>query len=202
MLDYKKAIKLDLNNAADFYGLGSIHWKNEETDLTIEYFEKGLKTGQTHHIEIYLFNLRTMYQKKGDMKKAISYFQKAIEINPHHFQSLNNLGMIFRQPGLYDQAFHYVKAGFDSRPDDVEIINNIGYTYYRKKMFEEANKYFEKALQISSSHGLCHYKKALHPYTNKQFDLAIEHLDKAVENGYQGSPKFHAALQAYRKMKN
>ncbi len=64
-----------------------------------------LSLGQADDVQLY--NLGRLYSRKGDEAKAISYYSKALEINPNNEEARVRLEIAkaifsFRDPNLYN----------------------------------------------------------------------------------------------------
>jgi tetratricopeptide (TPR) repeat protein len=79
-------------------------------DIAIESYSLASKyepmNDQTHEAMGYILN------KIGDYKKAIDCLTKAIELNPHNYNALNNRAVAFYQEGDFDSALVDAKRCF------------------------------------------------------------------------------------------
>ena len=67
-----------------------------------------------------------MFQKKGDLDKAITYYQKAVKIDPDYAQAYYNLGKLFHDRNIFKDAVSCYKKALEKRPEYVEAGNNMG----------------------------------------------------------------------------
>ena len=49
-------------------------------------------------------NLAVQNHKNNNLQDAQNYYQKVLELDPNHSQTLNNLGVIFQGIGEYQKA--------------------------------------------------------------------------------------------------
>jgi lipoprotein NlpI len=120
-------------------------------------------------------NRANAYKAKGDLERAISDYNKAIELNPEYANAFNNRGNTYYALGNIEHAIaDFNKAiAFDPKLD--VAYNNRGLAYQIKRNFDKAVSDYDIALalnpddeyvyidQIIASKNISHdkYKKAL-----------------------------------------
>jgi Flp pilus assembly protein TadD len=67
------------------------------------------------------------YGEKGQYDRAISDFNKAIEINPRYSKAYNNRGIVYRLKGQYDQAISDFNKAMEINPMDGQAYNNLAW---------------------------------------------------------------------------
>jgi len=114
------------------------------------------------------YKLGVSYISKGRLKDAFIEFQKAVNINPEHKESLNYLGYISTRFKKYDDAISYYKKAISIDPKYSDAMNNLGVTYLELEAWDEAIRYFKMALDnplyatpegAYSNMGFAYYKK-------------------------------------------
>ena len=63
----------------------------------------------------------------------------------------------------------------------------------------KAIKVGEKLVEKAPDFSVGHNNLAVAYYSSNEYDKAIEHLDKAVELGFQANPDFINSLEPFRK---
>ena len=79
-----------------------------------------------------------IYGKKSEYDVAISYFSKAIEINPKLSKAYNNRGIAYYFNGQYDQAISDFSRAIEINPRDALAYANRGEAYFSKKEYDKA----------------------------------------------------------------
>ena len=103
--------------------------------------EEDMKIAETH------YKLGISYMDKDQINEAFVEFQKAIQLNPEHKESLNYLGYISTRFKKYDDAVNFYKRAISISPDYSDALNNLGMTYVDLGEWDEAIKYFKMALE-------------------------------------------------------
>jgi predicted O-linked N-acetylglucosamine transferase (SPINDLY family) len=69
--------------------------------------------------------LGAAYHAKGHLSEAISYYQKAIEIDTHFVHALNNLGGALKDKGQLREAENYLRRALHIQPDYEAAYSNL-----------------------------------------------------------------------------
>lgn len=75
---------------------------------------------------------------KGQYDKAISDYNKAIEINPGIARAYTNRGLAYRRKGQYDKAISDYNKAIEINPKIAKAYTHRGLAYYFKKEFDHA----------------------------------------------------------------
>ena len=82
-----------------------------------------------------------MFIIQKNTSKSIKYYKKALEINPNHLKTLNNLGNTFSEINNLDEAIKCFKRAIKIFPDDNYIKINLSNVYRKKEDFLNAKKF-------------------------------------------------------------
>jgi len=63
--------------------------------------------------------------KEGDIDGAISFFNRAIELDPNYAESYNNLGFIYHKKGDYERAKEYFEKTLEINPNHEKARMNL-----------------------------------------------------------------------------
>ena len=85
---------------------------------------------------------------KGDYKKSIKYFKKAVKVNPEDPKSWLERGISLYNMGKFGEAIRYYEKTLEIEPSNPYALCNIGLALYSLNMYEDAVNYFKKALSI------------------------------------------------------
>ncbi len=151
--------------------------------------------------------MASIYEKKGNIIKALEYFSLALkiseDINNLISQAilLNNLASIYRNQGEFDKAFEMYFSSLkirDKLKDEsgkAAIYNNLAFTYNKQGKSDLALKYYAESLKIrkklenkgflSESYG----NIGMVYYFNKDFSLAKMYFDSSYAISTKASSK-------------
>ena len=87
-------------------------------------------------------------RKKQEFKKAIQFYNKAIDLNPHHFKAIFNRGFAFDKLGEIDKAIRDYKQALQIQPNNAFCFYNLGISLDKKGLPEEAVKIWICRLKI------------------------------------------------------
>jgi tetratricopeptide (TPR) repeat protein len=173
------ALELDPDNSYAHSRLGRAYMKNKmldeaikhftriiyvrpdaQMDLAIAYREKGLLenaermfiwelTNDFNRVNAYI-NLGLISKSKGDDKKFIEYFNKALELNPQLPDIHFNLGNFYVRKGILNKAeYHYLQE-LEINIDKPDAHRNLGHVYNMMGLTDKAEEHFQawKALTM------------------------------------------------------
>ncbi|MBF0385900.1 MAG: tetratricopeptide repeat protein, partial [Candidatus Omnitrophica bacterium] len=97
-----------------------------------------------------LFEAGVIAYKNGEFKKAITFFEKTLELYPNLAQSYNYLGLAYKETGLpiEDVAKYYEKA-ISIDPSLADSYDNLARIYYTLTRYDDAEKAALKAAEIN-----------------------------------------------------
>ena len=81
-----------------------------------------------------------VYMELGMDEEAVKYLEKAVQILPYDYQSLNNLGIVYGRLGQYEKALSGLLKAIYLQPDNDSIKINLSLLYQREKKYDEAEK--------------------------------------------------------------
>lgn len=83
----------------------------------------------------------------GDMETAISWYRRALDIEPDNLPALYNLGMALHEVGNYDEAEICFQRLLVIDPDDAEALFHLGALLFRRMRFNEAEELLQRAIR-------------------------------------------------------
>jgi len=156
---------------------------------------------------ISLGNLGIVFTIKGELDKALKYYEEALKIHREvgyrqgEASDLGNIGNVFTIKGELDKALKYYEEALKIhrevgyRQGEANQLGNLGIVYSIKGEFDEALKYHEEALRIDREIG---YRQGEasdlgnigNVYSDKgEFDEALKYHEEALridrEIGYR-----------------
>jgi Tfp pilus assembly protein PilF len=139
------------------------------------------------------YKLGISYLDKDQINEAFIEFQKAIQLNPGHKESLNLLGYISARFKKYDDAVNFYKRAISISPDYSDAMNNLGVAYVELGNWDDAIKYFKMALKNPVyatpekpylNMGYAYYKKG-------DYASATNAVNEVIDRYPKGMPQFN-----------
>ncbi len=93
-------------------------------------------------------------ERASQLDEKITFYQKAIALDPSYTESYYRLGTIYRKKGDLDQATHFLGRALFSRPSDMDpnlrfkIVFEIGQIQSRTRKYREARESLIGALNL------------------------------------------------------
>lgn len=88
------------------------------------------------------------YSKAGNLTKAESWWDKAIQTDPNLHTAIFNLGLLLSNQGRWMEAESRWRKFVSVAPNDAEANNNLGVVLHNQEKFTEASNCFLKAIEI------------------------------------------------------
>ncbi len=144
----------------------SVQLQQQVADRIDESVKQEAIAEKDENVSVLLNNLGLTWSDLGDAKKAIGFYEQALQIvravfgdqHPNVARSYNNLGLAWsalgdakKAIGFYEQALQIVRAVFgDQHPNVARSYNNLGAAWRDLGDAKKAIGFYEQALQIIS----------------------------------------------------
>jgi tetratricopeptide (TPR) repeat protein len=125
------------------------------------------------------YRLACAYQDRGEHRRAIEEFKKALVLAPDRVKVWNGLGISYDMLGDFPKAIESYRAALRIAPDIDYIQNNLGYSYLLQERFPEAIEAFLKASTLNSRDERYHNNLGLAYGMNAELDKAFEAFKQA-----------------------
>ncbi|KKN84240.1 hypothetical protein LCGC14_0290540 [marine sediment metagenome] len=164
--------------------------------LSLEFYKYGLNFVKKEHIKASLLNgIGSVYSNLNDAEKSITYFKKAIEINPNNKLYYENLSMGYHLIPDYSKAKKAIKKAIeiainqDSSQEELKTLRNklvfievmlIEFPSVNKIKFEDTKQLFNHAFKLDRDY----YKKnsSITEVANSIFNAYANALDSLLHN--------------------
>ena len=132
-------------------------------------------------------------------------FERAIKSDREYADAYNNLGVVYYEERKYRKAIKQYQRAIELRADAASYYSNLGAAYFSRKEFEKAALAYNEALhldpdvlertsragvtaQLPSPEDRAHYHYVMAKLYAKMgaTDRCLEHLRRALEEGYKG----------------
>jgi tetratricopeptide (TPR) repeat protein len=128
----------------------ALYWKNSETLWNHTLAVTG-ENDVAHN------NLGFLFLRRGELDKAISHFQTALNIRSRNTEThyslgaaliQSNLGNAFARKQLWDEAIDHLQEAVRLRPDYVDAYFNLGSVLFQQGRSDQAIAQWQKALAM------------------------------------------------------
>ncbi len=177
----------DYNNAIEYYmnyiqlcGEKSSEIRKIVKNIVNLKYETSNKEFEEIKKAVDIYNKGINYGKKGDLKKAVEYFKKSINIIPYYLKSNYALGLTYFNLGDYENSYKFLLYAVNVDPDNDEITEAylklalISDDLYLKD-YELAKRYYQKYIKKNGKNIM---------QAQQLLDL-IEELDKLILEAQQ-----------------
>lgn len=90
-------------------------------------------------------------QQKGNFNMALSYYGKAMRIDPNNPVFLNDMGVLYEQINLRAKAEQYYLQAIQADKSYLPAYTNLAYMYKYNGYMEKAAQYFRLRVELSDS---------------------------------------------------
>jgi len=104
-----------------------------------------------------IFDLAIKNHQNNNLQDARNYYQKVLELDPNHSQTLNNLGAIFLVLGERLKAKNCYEKVIELNPNYADAHNNLGNILKELGERLKAKECYEKAITINPNYLNAHY---------------------------------------------
>jgi tetratricopeptide (TPR) repeat protein len=120
---------------------------------------------------------------QGDYRRAIAYYQKALEITPQRVSIMINLAVAYTYSGVPQEAERVLKAASQLENNRQDLISfNLGEVLERQGKTEEAIRCYREAIGSKVDQGLVYRKLGLLYLGANRYDEALEAFEKTLAN--------------------
>ena len=116
----------------------------------------------------------------GDISKAVTQYEKAIQIDPNVADAHNNLGYLFFKQGKADEAVQCFRRALALNPNYVDAINNLGNALFKQGKTNEAIQSFRRALALNPDLADAHNNLGNVLFKQGETDKAIQLFRRAL----------------------
>lgn len=145
----QQSLRDDPNSAEALYGIGSVYLNQNRNAEARAMFERCVKLDASYPDTITdaWNNLGVLATREGHVADSIDYFQHALQLNPRHLLSLDNLGNAYRSQKRWDDARKVLALAVEVSPEDPEANYSLGMVFAQTNDPDKAYEYLQRALK-------------------------------------------------------
>lgn len=134
-----------------------------------------------------------------DSKKAIEYFQLAMESNPDFAPAYKGLGDVFNLAGDSDKTIEMYQKALEVSPTSSFLWSGIGEAYLAKQMLQDSIEAYRHAVQTNPRDWWAWTCIGDAYRQNKQYDQAIAAFWTSIEGNPRDSWPWKGLAESYRE---
>jgi Flp pilus assembly protein TadD/4-amino-4-deoxy-L-arabinose transferase-like glycosyltransferase len=120
-------------------------------------------------------------QQKKDYEGALSFYQKALEINPSRAKAHLAMGLALSKLGRHDEAKDFYLKTTELDPGNSQGHNNLGMWYDRRGDLTRAEEHFLKAVELGPASFQAHNNLGMVYGKRGENQKAIEEFETALK---------------------
>ncbi|RMH12058.1 MAG: tetratricopeptide repeat protein, partial [Gammaproteobacteria bacterium] len=144
---FQQAIQLGSRNTDIFFQLAELYIRQHHAASAQACLEQCCQVCAPVPHTVYK-KLADLAEQAGQLEKAVSLYQKAIQISPRNGQLWNNLGNLYAKRGLNDEAISALGKALEYSPDEGKIFANYGNLLIRFGRHQEAIQAYQQGLEL------------------------------------------------------
>jgi tetratricopeptide (TPR) repeat protein len=179
-----KAIKIGGYSREAYMFLVQISMRETKYEEGLGYLESILKEDENDLESLMLSAI--LNQGLNRWEKAISYYEKLINLKPDHAPALNNLAILYskKEDGL-DRAYEYASQARGLEPEDPEVADTLGWVLYNKGEYEKALLLAKESASKLSRSAEVLYHLGMCQLATGENGRALSSFEKALKLGNQ-----------------
>jgi tetratricopeptide (TPR) repeat protein len=146
---FRRALSDDPSSAEAQYGIGSVFLNQSKNQAARVAFENAVKLTANYPDTLTdaWNNLGVIATREGRVEDSVQCFQNALQLNPHHLLSLDNLGNAYRLQKRWGEARQVLERALEVAPQDPEANYSLGMVYAQTGETGQAYQYLQRALK-------------------------------------------------------
>lgn len=158
-------------------------------DDAIAAFEKSIFYNYDEEDEL-LFNIGITLGQAGEVKKAISFLEKAYEVDPTNEQVLYELAYYCDKDYQDEKSILFYNKYLDIDPFNSSVWYNLGITFNRMGQYEKAIDAYDFSIALNDEFGQALFNKANALSNSNRHEEAIECYLEYIENDKENDDAF------------
>ena len=184
---YSRFITEDLPGMLTFlslFAIGQIQYSEENYEDAIQTIKTAISSTDSKDInglDAAYFRLGWLYQVPfNDIKSALSYYNKAVLLNPDNAAIYNNRGVAYRSQEEYEKAIEDYNQALFLNPDDAIAYNNLGTVNYAQGDYEQAITNYNQAISLNPNYAEPYHNRGLVYSKQWEYEKAIADYTQAI----------------------
>ena len=146
---FQQALRDDPASAEALYGIGSVYLNQNKNAAARGTFERTVKLPANYPgtLPDAWNNLGVIATREGRVDDSVACFLQALQLNPHHLLSLDNLGNAYRSEKRWEDARKVLERALEVAPQDAEANYSLGMVFAQTDDTAKAEEHLQRALR-------------------------------------------------------
>ena len=131
------------------------------------------------------YNRGWIYEHKGEFKKAVDDYTRALTIDKNHIDAYYNRGLIYLAQGKYSLAIADFTEVIKQKGEDADAYNNRGNAYMQINEFESALNDYNTAINLSPDDPDLYYNRGVVYRHRGEYRKSRQDFQKAADLGHK-----------------
>ena len=145
---YRKAINLKPSYAKAHLNLARVLLKVGRQQEFVQEMQTAFNLQSQIGSALDRFYLGNALSDRGQERQAISFYYKAIVLDPKFVQAYHRMGELLSKQGKHQQAIEFLSQAIEHNPDDTESYYFLGLQHESLQNWDNAVKVYSKVLQL------------------------------------------------------
>lgn len=176
-------------DAYSFLRAGMANERTGKYAAAVRIYQRGLEV-EPENVELLNATGFALFQQ-GKSEEAVAALESAVQADPMHWKSHNNLALAYIDVGEFEMAeVHYLESvAIEPQP---AIYNDLGYVLESQGLPDEAADMYRASLELAPDSATAHYNLAAYLVRAEEYLEAETHLRAAIAT--QPSAEAYRAL--------
>jgi tetratricopeptide (TPR) repeat protein len=179
------------------HNLGCSYEQTSQWDKAIYHYEQALKSPVVNRKDeafATLYQLGKVYAEVGDRKKAISWYLKAVRMEPYFSPALVNLAVAYDEEGDREKADRYTLQAMKADPGGGLTNLNLGIYLLRNGMADAAIPHLKVSVKAAALRSRALLYLGIAYKQKRQYGTATLHLVNCIQLDPRNiTPRLHLA---------
>ena len=136
--------------------------------------------------------------QRGDLEGCLHFNKRAVQSRAGFAEGYGNIGFVQLQLGNIEEAIPALEKAIRWNPKFLQAYTTLANAYLMKGMIDESIDTSMKVIAIEPEFAVAHNNLGIAYLEKEEYSLAVRHLDKAVELGYEVAPEIMDEIKKYR----
>ncbi|HZC23078.1 MAG TPA: tetratricopeptide repeat protein, partial [Candidatus Binatia bacterium] len=179
---FQQALAQDPSGAEALYGIGSVYLNQNKNAVAREMFERCVKLSPAYPNTLpdAWNNLGVLATRENRVDDSIAFFRQALQLNPNHQLSLDNLGNAYRAQKRWNDAREVLEHAVQVSPDDPEANYSLGMVFAQTGDTAQAYDYLQRALRARPDYPEALNNLGVFYLVTRRRDEAVASFEKCI----------------------